>query len=77
MGGRELRSERKDRHEVFNGSERHDFRPIVVTPAIDSARSRDYIDVGQCKFVGHFAEERGFLVIRLDESELDLRGPEF
>ena len=26
----------------------------------------DYIDVGQCKFAGHFAEEGGFLVVRFE-----------
>lgn len=35
----------------------------------------DYIDVGQCKCAGHFAEEGGLLVIRFDHCEMDLRGP--
>ncbi len=37
----------------------------------------DYIDVGQCKCAGYFAEESGFLVIRFDEREVDVRGPDF
>jgi len=36
-----------------------------------------YIDVGQCKGAGDFAEEGGLLVVGLDEGEGDLRGPEF
>jgi len=36
-----------------------------------------YIDVHQCKSAGHFAEECGFLVVGLDQDELDRRGPEF
>jgi hypothetical protein len=36
-----------------------------------------YIDVRQCKSAGDFAEERRFLVIGLDQSEGDVRGPEF
>src|SRR5208282_3326066 len=34
----------------------------------------DYIDVGQCKCAGYFAEESGFLVIRFDEREVEERG---
>jgi len=37
----------------------------------------DYIDVSQCKCSGYFAEEGGLLVIRLDQGEVDVRGPEF
>jgi hypothetical protein len=36
-----------------------------------------YIDVRQCKGAHDFAEEGGFLVVRLDQGEGDLRGPEF
>jgi hypothetical protein len=36
-----------------------------------------YIDVGQCKGAGDFAEEGGFFVAGFDEGEGDLRGPEF
>ena len=37
----------------------------------------DYIDVGQCKCAGYFAEESGFLVIRFDQREVDLWSPDF
>jgi hypothetical protein len=36
----------------------------------------DYIDVGQCKCAGHFAEEGGLLVIRFDQRQVDVRGPD-
>jgi len=36
-----------------------------------------YIDVCQCKDAGNFSEERGLLVVRFDQSERDLRAPEF
>jgi len=36
----------------------------------------EYIDVGQCKFSGHLAEEGGLPVIRFDEREVNMRGPE-
>src|SRR5260370_10499137 len=36
----------------------------------------DYIDVGQCKCAGYFAEEGGLLVIRFDQREVDVRSPE-
>jgi hypothetical protein len=35
-----------------------------------------YIDVCQCKGAGDFAEEGGLLVVGLDQSERDVRGPE-
>ena len=36
----------------------------------------EYIDVGQCKFSGYLAEEGGLPVIRFDEREVNMRGPE-
>ena len=36
----------------------------------------DYIDVRQCKCAGYFAEERGFFVIRFDECQMEVRGPD-
>jgi hypothetical protein len=36
----------------------------------------DYIDVRKCKCAGGFAEESGLLVVRFDESEMDVGGPE-
>jgi len=36
-----------------------------------------YIDVRQCKSAGDFFEERGFLMIGLDQGEGDVRSPEF
>ncbi len=35
----------------------------------------DYIDIGQCKCAGHFPEEGGLLVIRFDQRQVDVRGP--
>lgn len=35
-----------------------------------------YVDVGQCKGSGYFAQECGFLVIRFDECQVDLRCPD-
>jgi hypothetical protein len=36
-----------------------------------------YIYVRQCKGAGDFAEERGFLVVGLDQGQRDRRAPEF
>jgi hypothetical protein len=36
-----------------------------------------YIDIRQCKGAGYFAEEGRFLLIGLDKSQGDVRGPEF
>ena len=37
----------------------------------------DYIDVGQCKCAGYFAEEGGLFVIRFDQREVYVRSPDF
>ena len=37
----------------------------------------DYINVCQCKGAGYFAEEGGFLVIRLDQVQGDGGSPDF
>jgi hypothetical protein len=36
-----------------------------------------YIDVGQCKGAGYFAQEGGFLLVGFDQGESDVGGPEF
>ena len=37
----------------------------------------DYIDIRKCKCAGRFAEEGGLLVIRFDQRQMDVRGPDF
>ncbi len=36
----------------------------------------DYIDVGQCKCPGYFAEEGGLFVIRFDQRQVDAWSPD-
>ena len=68
----------EDGFEVFYGSEGYYFGTGEVgTGGQDFGSVGDYIDVGQCKRAGHFAEEDGFLVIGFDQRQVDVRGPEF
>jgi len=68
----------EDGFEVFHGSEGYYFGTGEVgAGGQDFGSVGDYIDVGQCKRAGHLAEEGGFLVIRFDQREIDVRGPEF
>ena len=68
----------EDGFEVFHGSEGYYFGTGEVgAGGQDFGSVGNYIDVGQCKCAGHFAEEGGFLVIRFDQRESDVRGPEF
>ena len=41
----------------------------------DFGSVRDYIDVRQCKRTGDFAKKCGFLVIRFNQRQLNLRSP--
>ena len=67
-----------DGGEMFHGSEGYYFGTGKVgTGGQDFGSVGDYIDVGQCKSSGHFAEEGGFLVIGFDQRQVDVRGPEF
>ena len=64
--------------EMLYGSEGYYFGTGGVgTGGQDFGSVGDYIDVGQCKRAGHFAEEGGFLVIGFDQRQMDVRGPEF
>ena len=68
----------EDGFEVFYGSEGYYFGTGEVgTGGQDFGSVGDYIDVGQCKCAGHFAEEDCFLVIGFDQRQVDVRGPEF
>ena len=50
--------------EVLYGSEGYYFGTGEVgTGGQDFGSVGDYIDVGQCKCAGHFAEEGGFLAV--------------
>jgi len=67
-----------DGGEMFHGSEGYYFGTGKVgTGGQDFGSVGDYIDVGQCKCSGHFAEEGCFLVIGFDQRQVDVRGPEF
>jgi hypothetical protein len=65
----------EDGCETFYGSEGYYFS-LGGAGGYGFGTAGDYIDVRQCKCPGHFAEEGGFLVIRFDQRQVDLRGPE-
>ena len=67
-----------DGGEMFHRSEGYYFGTGEVgTGGQDFGSVGDYIDVGQCKRAGHFAEEDGLLVIGFDQRQVDARGPQF
>ena len=61
--------------EVLDCAEGDDVEASLVAGEIFGAAA-EYIDVRQCKRAGYFAEEGGFLVVGLDQSESDVWGPE-
>ena len=68
----------EDGFEVLYGSEGYDVGTGEAGAGGEDFGSIGYyIDVGQCKRAGHFAEEGGLLVIRFDQRQVDVRGPEF
>jgi len=67
-----------DGGEMLHGSEGYYFGTGEVgAGGEDFGSVGNYIDVGQCKRAGHFAEEDGFLVIGFDQRQVDARGPQF
>ena len=62
--------------ETLYGSEGYEVGAGAETGGHDFGTVGHYIDVGQCKCAGYFAEEGGLLVIRFDQREVDVRGPE-
>ncbi len=56
----------EDGFEALYGSEGYYIGVGAEAGGDDFGSVGDYIDVGQCKCAGHFAEEGGFLVIRFD-----------
>ena len=63
---------------MFHGAESYYLgMGEVGTGGQDFGSVGDYIDVGQCKCAGDFAEKDGFLLIRFDQSQVDVGGPEF
>ena len=78
MGGEESCGLGEDRFEVFNGSEGYQVGAGEIgVGGEDLGAVGGYIDVGQCKCAGRFAEEGGFLVIRFDQGEVELGRPDF
>jgi hypothetical protein len=73
-GGHQGRGGREDGFEAFDGAE---------SDQVEGGRSQGfgagvlYIDVGQCKGTGDFAQEGSFFVIGLDQGEGDLGSPDF
>ena len=68
----------EDGFEVLYGSEGYDVGTGEAGAGGEDFGSIGYyIDVGQCKRAGHFAEEGGLLVIRFDQRQVDVRGPDF
>jgi hypothetical protein len=58
---------------MFDGTEGDD----VICLGDGFGASVLYIDVGQCKSAGDFAQEDGLLVIGFDEGKVDAGSPEF
>jgi len=75
-GGEEAGGDREDGLEMFDGAEGDEVGGREASGHGFSA-VRDYIDVGQCKCAGDFAEEGGLFVVRFDEGQLDLGRPDF
>jgi len=73
-GGQEGGGYWEDVGEALDGSEGYN---VEGSGGESFGASVLYIDVRQCKGSGNFAEEGGFLVVGFDESEGDVRGPEF
>ena len=66
----------EDGFEVLYRSEGYYFGTGGIgTGGQDFGPIGDYIDVGQCKCAGDLAKEGGFLVIRFNHCEMDLRSP--
>ena len=72
-GGEEAGGQGEDGFEALDGPEGDelDGREAEGLGALGH-----YIYVRQCKCPGHFAEEGGLLVIRLDQGQADRRGPD-
>lgn len=67
----------EDGFETFYGSEGYYFGVGGVGAGGNSFSTvGNYIDVRQCKCSGYFAEEGGFLVIRFDQSQVEVGGPD-
>jgi hypothetical protein len=67
----------EDGGEVLYGAEGYDVGAGEVgAGGEDFGSVGDYIDVGQYKCAGDFAEENGLLVIRFDQRQVDVRGPD-
>ena len=64
--------DREDVPEAFHGAE-HDNLGLAGEVFRTGG---NYIDIRQCKRAGHFFQEGGFLVIRFDEGEVNLRRPD-
>src|SRR6266849_3718098 len=62
--------------ETLYGSEGYEVGVGAETGGHDFGSVGEYIDVGQCKCAGYFAEEGGLLVIRFDQREVDVGSPE-
>ena len=68
----------EDGFEVLYGSEGYDVGTGEAGAGGENFGSIGYyIDVGQCKCAGHFAEEGGLLVVRFDQRQVDVRGLDF
>ena len=73
-GSEQAGSERKDVGEALYGTQGYEVEGGLGREALGAAGM--YIDICQYKGAGHFAEEGGFFLIRFDQGERDLRGPE-
>jgi len=73
-GSDQAGSDRKDVGEALYGTEGYEVEGGLSREGLGAVGV--YIDVCQYKGAGHFAEEGGFFLIRFDQGERDVRGPE-
>src|SRR5439155_15103028 len=72
-GDNEAGSDRQDGLEALDGAQGHD--PCLPGKVLGAGG--DYIDIRQCKGTANFLQEDGFLLIRFNQREVNLRRPDF
>jgi hypothetical protein len=73
-GSDQAGGDRNDIGEALYGTEGYEVEGGMGREALGAVGV--YIDVCQYKGAGHFAQEGGFFLIRFDQGERDVRGPE-
>jgi len=85
LGGADQQGEAARGSDQAGGDRKHDGEALYGTEGyeLEAGLGREglgtvgvYIDICQYKGAGHFAEEGGFFLIRFNQGERDVRGPE-